>query len=301
MYGASLEYSFVVRNRFAAETYSPAIVGANWYRFQGNEHISHNHVASICFLWAVEGHGYIYSNGKTFKVSPGFLIRLPWMHEIRYEADVKMPFHLGTLHLIPNYSDAFKVEPRVAHLDGDPLLRAEFRSSLISDVEPQMTTLGKNYAKNIVQLGTFAISKFSDGEGGEFLYRSLGSLLAQENEIWKGDSNKTDSYPPDLITMMNFIREHLAYTVDMDLVLGAVNCSASTANRLFRNHLGVSMKGWVLQEKMKLAEQLLRESGLRVNEVAKTVGFSDALYFSQTFKKYYGLSPRDYVKKSLRP
>jgi two-component system response regulator YesN len=52
---------------------------------------------------------------------------------------------------------------------------------------------------------------------------------------------------------------------------------------------------------MREAEKLLRESSLRINEVARNVGYQDPLYFSHTFKKYYGISPREFIQKSMRP
>lgn len=294
-------YSFIMEKRLSLESASPALVGANWYQFQSGERISHSHVASVSFLWAVEGHGYIQSGGISLHISPGFLIKLPWMHDIHYEADRKSPFHLGTLHLVPLHSNSLKVEPRVAHLADDPLLISDSRSASTAIGIPQISTLGRSYSKNIVQLGTFAITKFSLSEGNEFLYRSLGQLIDAEEQIWQGDTSRTESYPNDLITMMNFVRDNLSLALEIEDILAVVNCSASTANRLFKRHLDLSLKAWVRNEKMVLAARLLRETSMRVNEVARSVGFSDALYFSQTFKKYCGLSPRDYVKKSLRP
>lgn len=294
-------YSFMMKKRLSLESASPALVGANWYQFQGGERISHSHVASVSFLWAVQGHGYIRSGGVSLHVSPGFLIKLPWMHDIHYEADKKSPFHLGTLHLVPLHSNSLEVEPRVAHLAEDPLLVSDSRSASTATYTPQISTLGKSYSRNIVQLGTFAITKFSLSEGSEILYRTLGQLIDAEEKIWRSDTSRTESYPNDLIIMMNFVRDNLSQMLETEVILAAVNCSASTANRLFKRHLGFSLKAWVRNEKMVLAERLLRETSLRVNEVARSVGFSDALYFSQTFKKHYGLAPRDYVKKSLRP
>jgi len=290
-----------MEKRLSLQSASPALVGANWYQFQSGEIIFHSHVASVSFLWAVEGHGFIHSGGKTLQVSPGFLIKLPWKHDIRYEADRKTPFHLGTLHLVPLHSDSHQVEPRVAYLANDPLLISDARSGSSTTSAPQISTLGKSYSKNIVQLGTFAINKFSLSEGDEFLYRSLGQLIYAEEQIWDGDTNRTESYPIDLISMMNFVRNNLSQALDIEDILSAVNCSASTANRLFKRNLDVSLKVWVRREKMVLAERLLRESSMRVNEVARSVGFTDALYFSQIFKKHYGLAPRDYVKKCMRP
>jgi len=50
--------------------------------------------------------------------------------------------------------------------------------------------------------------------------------------------------------------------------------------------------------RLKRAEQLLRESGLTVTEIAYQVGFKDPSHFSKLFKKQFGVSPREYIKNS---
>ena len=39
---------------------------------------------------------------------------------------------------------------------------------------------------------------------------------------------------------------------------------------------------------------MLRNTGKSVKEIAFTLEFSDAYYFSNIFKRHYGISPRDF-------
>jgi AraC-like DNA-binding protein len=47
--------------------------------------------------------------------------------------------------------------------------------------------------------------------------------------------------------------------------------------------------------KMNAAAKLLLEGKLLVKEVAAAVGFDDPFHFSQSFKKFYGISPRNFA------
>ena len=47
---------------------------------------------------------------------------------------------------------------------------------------------------------------------------------------------------------------------------------------------------------MRKAASLLKEKNTTVQDIAVTVGFSDIFTFSKAFKKYYGLSPKEYIK-----
>lgn len=64
-------------------------------------------------------------------------------------------------------------------------------------------------------------------------------------------------------------------------------------SKMFKQHTGMSPMSFLLQTRMERAKLLLGEP-LTVEQVAASVGFTDALYFSKQFKKYYGLSPTEY-------
>ena len=48
---------------------------------------------------------------------------------------------------------------------------------------------------------------------------------------------------------------------------------------------------------MEKALELLQSNHFKVGEVSTMVGYSNQLYFSGEFKKYYGHSPIYYLKK----
>jgi YesN/AraC family two-component response regulator len=48
--------------------------------------------------------------------------------------------------------------------------------------------------------------------------------------------------------------------------------------------------------RLKKAEELILFSGKSVKEIAYEVGFSDPKYFSVSFKKYFGKSPREFIE-----
>ena len=40
------------------------------------------------------------------------------------------------------------------------------------------------------------------------------------------------------------------------------------------------------------AKKMLVESEFKISEIAEAVGYSDVSYFSKSFKKYFGVSPK---------
>ncbi len=64
--------------------------------------------------------------------------------------------------------------------------------------------------------------------------------------------------------------------------------------RLFQQEFGVTPRGYILQQRMIRAAELLCNTNMRVKEIEEICGFRSAIEFSRTFRKYYGLSPMNY-------
>jgi signal transduction histidine kinase/ligand-binding sensor domain-containing protein/DNA-binding response OmpR family regulator len=60
----------------------------------------------------------------------------------------------------------------------------------------------------------------------------------------------------------------------------------------------LSLKQFILTLRMKTAQKLLESGKFTISEVGFDVGFSSPTYFSETFKKHFGITPTEYVKKA---
>ena len=69
-------------------------------------------------------------------------------------------------------------------------------------------------------------------------------------------------------------------------------------NRVFKKEMKISVSQYINEERMKLAAELLKSGQLSANIVAEQVGYHAYSNFSNMFKKYYGCSPTEYMKKS---
>jgi AraC-like DNA-binding protein len=49
---------------------------------------------------------------------------------------------------------------------------------------------------------------------------------------------------------------------------------------------------------MNYASSLLLDHGMLVKEVAGKLGYADAFHFSRTFKRSYGVSPQQFLRRS---
>ena len=70
--------------------------------------------------------------------------------------------------------------------------------------------------------------------------------------------------------------------------------SESRFSHLFKESVGTSPAQYVLGTKIEMAKELLKDTDLSIAQISERVGISNQNYFSRIFKKYTGVSPREY-------
>jgi len=285
-----------------ADAGGPVVVGANWYRFGPGQRIRHDRVDGVTFLWAVQGSGEVRSSGRTFRLDSTSVLRLPWRHDVEYRADPRTPFSIGTLHLLPWHSSSVPVEPRVAHIAGDPLLGVPHRRGKDAPTLPVLRPATAPAARELVALATYCVDRFlAAPTPPEPVLRALGVLVAEAGARWDDDAASGSVVPAALEMMIEHIRTNLARALPVAEIAASAGCSVATAQRLFSRYTGLSVLAWLRRRRLDEAALLLRTTSLRVNEVARLVGYPDPLYFSRVFAAAHGVPPSRYAVDLLLP
>lgn len=72
-------------------------------------------------------------------------------------------------------------------------------------------------------------------------------------------------------------------------------------NRLFRQKYGVSPKQWLLTQRLEYARLQLETTSKKVIDVAMEAGFSSHPHFSDSFRRYFSVSPREVRSQPTAP
>lgn len=91
-----------------------------------------------------------------------------------------------------------------------------------------------------------------------------------------------------------FVATNYANTFTREQLAAELGVSPAYVSRVFRRQCGMALWDYVSEYRIARACELLRHSDLTVTEVAFTVGFNDAAYFSRAFRKGTGQSPATY-------
>ncbi|MBQ9801702.1 MAG: helix-turn-helix transcriptional regulator [Clostridia bacterium] len=73
------------------------------------------------------------------------------------------------------------------------------------------------------------------------------------------------------------------------------NLSLGRFSHLFKESMGLSPYEYLMRIRIEKARQLLGNTMMSVSEVAERTGFTGQNYFSRTFKRYTGKSPRAFM------
>ena len=94
--------------------------------------------------------------------------------------------------------------------------------------------------------------------------------------------------------MREFLDTKTASRFKIEELCAHVSRSESQTIRIFKRAYGVTPYAYLLEKKLDLAGQLLKDTNLSVREIAERLCFADEYYFSNVFKKKTGVSPSLY-------
>lgn len=93
-----------------------------------------------------------------------------------------------------------------------------------------------------------------------------------------------------------YIEKHFREPITLDLLAEITHWDKFYFSHQFSGAYGISPINYLLKQRVEHSKQLLATTDYSVTQIAESSGFSSQNYFSQTFKKSTGMSPRDYRK-----
>ena len=93
-----------------------------------------------------------------------------------------------------------------------------------------------------------------------------------------------------------YIETHYRVAAGLSDIAADCNIDPAYLCRLFKRYDYQSPWQYVIQLKMRHAAQRLQMSHALIKRVAQELGFSDAFQFSHTFRRVYGISPRQFIQ-----
>lgn len=113
-------------------------------------------------------------------------------------------------------------------------------------------------------------------------------VSAQSKERNYRNLRKQDQLYNDIVDYIKWSRSE---PLKVSQVANHFNYNEKYLSHLFRQKSGITLKQYMLEQKMELAKFLLTDTNQNINEIAAQLGYKDSHNFMKSFKKIVGLTP----------
>lgn len=101
-------------------------------------------------------------------------------------------------------------------------------------------------------------------------------------------------YSKTVTKMLDYISDHLHDKIRVQEIADFVSCTVPYVSRLFHAEIGTPLSQYIMQKKVEAAANMLQFSDYTALEISNYLQFSSQSYFIKQFKKYIGITPREY-------
>lgn len=269
-----MNYTGVDRGKFLDYTSSNdfALYEIGFYKCEPNYSYGPIMRAHTIFHYVISGRGYLILDEKRFEIKSGEGFIIPAGVKAYYEADAIDPWEYTWIHV-----------------DG-PKASEVFRRAGLNESAPVFSPTGDACA--IVEI----INKIYDNSERELycqgkVYEFFDCLLQNVNTNSRESESSGTTYINNAI---RFINLKYSEPIGVEEIAQACGLNRSYFTRIFRQITGTTPQTYLLEFRMKKAIEYLNTTEESINNIAFLVGYNDLFTFSKAFKRYTGLSPRDY-------
>lgn len=96
--------------------------------------------------------------------------------------------------------------------------------------------------------------------------------------------------------VMDYVETHIQQPLTLNVVAEVANFSTFHFHRIFTFLTGETPNDFIQRLRIEKAAQRIRESEIPITEIAYHFGFSGISIFSRSFRKYFGITAKEYRK-----
>lgn len=227
------------------------------------------------FQYTLSGSGKLELDNETFQIGPGsgFLVDIPSRH--RYYLPAESPawefifILFRPSHLEMHWKDAVRQLGRI------PLLPAD--SSPIRLLQDMIAAAHAG--------------RINDGyTASSYVYQFMMELLRAAN----GKGLELKAWPSAVQLVAEAIRSNYANWHSLDDMTEVAGLSKYHLVRTFKRHTGLSPIEYLTKVRMERSVELLRNTSMSLEEIARELGYSGSSYFIKVFRKWVGFTPGEY-------
>lgn len=175
---------------------------------------------------------------------------------------------------------AIDVDPNVLFIDGGSVLTS---AGTAAGIDLCLHILRKEHGATVANAVARRMVVPPHRDGGQ----------AQFIEAPMVEHNRGD----DISVVLDWVQANLDKPFGVDHLARRANMSLRTFNRRFAATTGTAPHRWLINQRVALAQRLLEETELDIEQVAQRTGFGTAATLRQHFARQRGTSPQAYRRQ----
>ena len=121
-----------------------------------------------------------------------------------------------------------------------------------------------------------------------------------DNAIYSSGVSKPDHKQAKLQTMIQYIHDHYAEGLTLDMIASSASLSKSGALNIFQSGICTSPVAYLIQYRLSQAAKQLCTTQKPVAIIAAETGFANPGYFCRKFRQYYHMSATEYRQQKIQ-
>lgn len=182
------------------------------------------------------------------------------------------------------------------HLSDDSLRQVKYWAVCCVTLATRAAILGGLDEMVAYNLSDYCIMQIDQFRSAEEISAFLSAKVIELTELVRYNSHKNCSV--EVRRCIRYIDEHLHEQIELNTLARMVNLESGYLSKCFKKQTGHSLKSYILFRKIQTAKELL-DAGFDGKTIAFDLGFCSQSYFIALFRKYYGITPLQYVHSQI--
>lgn len=246
-----------------------------------------------CFLHVVRGKSRLYSPTQNLSVQSQDNLLMKCGHYLNkwFQNENAQPNEAVLIHFYPDilkwvYQDRLpdffsflpsKSSQTVAKIETDQIIQNYMEQLLYCFEHPQL--VNDEFIKIKIQELIFILTQSQNNS----------QIITILNQL----------FHPTEYAFKDVIHKNIFEDLSLNDLATICGMSLSSFKRKFRTVFNTSPKNYIIEQRLLKAAEYLKNSSLRISEIALECGFNDMGYFSKSFSSKFEYSPTDYRKLHL--
>ncbi|MBE6700570.1 MAG: helix-turn-helix domain-containing protein [Ruminococcaceae bacterium] len=237
--------------------------------------LSHHYHSFFEVYYLEKGECNYFVGGRTYHAIAGDVVIIPEgvIHKTTYNAPYLRRIIYFTRHFLP--SSVIKALPTMLYLYRNPDISDSIRE-IFDEIKGEYN----------------CPDQYTEDSLKSLVYRLFFLLARNLNKTMEKASNSDF-----VIEAVKLVGDNYMSDITLKSMAQKLSVSPEHLSRTFKKETGFGFNEYLTLVRLQKAETMLREEdNISISHVSSKCGFNDSNYFSDKFKKYYGVSPLKYRK-----